>query len=294
MDVELAFLKILQSSRQRTWKWPAVVNLTLGGAGAGVYLFGALFPIFGGKWPIEVPIIPFQLLAAFLVCSGFLFLSIEAGKPTRAYRLFSNLRSSWMSIESFAGVGFIIFALISHFYQYTWITAVGGTTALVLLLSQGFMVFGAVAVRAWNERLIPILFVTSGILAACGLVLINTHADSATAKLPTLFFIVFSICNLLLWGLYLFGKRGESFKKSVSFLKRPFALLLIGGLGHIVPLCSMLLIFLSIGSDRFALPVEGLYLLSGGLLFFGSVCQKIGIILAAGYYRPIVFKADTE
>ncbi|WP_155306393.1 dimethyl sulfoxide reductase anchor subunit [Desulfosarcina widdelii] len=294
MDVELSFLKILQSSRQRTWKWPAVVNLTLGGAGAGVYLFGALFPVFGGKWPVEVQIIPFQLLAAIIVCSGFFFLSMEAGRPARAYRLFSNMGSSWMSIESFAGVNFIIFALISYFYPLKWITAAGGTAALILLLSQGFMVFGAVAVSAWNERLIPILFVTSGMIAANGLVLINTHADSATAKIPTLFFIVFSFCNLLLWGFYLFGQCREEFRKSVDFLRRPFALLLIGGLGHIVPLCFMLLLFLSIGSDRFALLSQGLYLISGGLLFFGSVCQKIGIILAAGYYRPIVFQADTD
>ncbi|MBC2709793.1 MAG: dimethyl sulfoxide reductase anchor subunit [Desulfosarcina sp.] len=290
----MAYLEIVPPLRQRSWGWPAVVNLTLGGTGSGLYLLGAFFTILSQKWPADVQFISFQVLAPVVVCFGFLSLSMEAGKPLRAYRLFSNLSNSWMSIESLAGAIFIIIAFISHFYSSFVFTAIAVVAALVLIISQGFMVFRATAVKAWNEWLVPVLFVTSGFMTACGLFLLNTQSHSRMTKLPVVIFLICTFFSLVVWLLYLFGRRGNDFKKAVNFLRRPVSLLLIVGIGHIIPLFLLFSIFLSTDVENASLLSAVLRLVSGLMLIVGGASQKVGIILAAGYYRGIVFESTKE
>ena len=60
------------AKQQRTWGWPAVVNLTLGGSGAGLYLLGTFFSKLEQPWPVETQLIAYQILAPAIVCLGFL------------------------------------------------------------------------------------------------------------------------------------------------------------------------------------------------------------------------------
>lgn len=53
-------LKIVPYQRQRSWGWPAVVNLTLGGAGAAFYLIGSLLSNLGHKWLDQVQFISYS------------------------------------------------------------------------------------------------------------------------------------------------------------------------------------------------------------------------------------------
>jgi DMSO reductase anchor subunit len=282
--------EIIAPQLQKSWGRLAVVNLTLGGAGAGLYLMGMLFLNLGQKWMEQVQFVSFQLLAPVIVCCGFLALSLEAGRPLRARYLLRHLTGSWMSIESLSGGIFIIVALVHRFFPYLVFTIVAVSTALILMMSQGFMVYRTTAVTAWNVWLIPVNFVTSGFMTGCGLVLLNTRILSEIHSLPVMIFIICILLNLVVWLLYLFGYRNIEFQKAVKHIRRPVSLLVSVGIGHLVPIVLLfsIIVFGNIDGNSLLLAVSRV--LSGLALIVGGISQKKGIILKAGYHRGVAFK----
>ncbi|MCK4822343.1 dimethyl sulfoxide reductase anchor subunit [bacterium] len=283
-------LEIVPSFRQRSWGRLAVVNLTLGGAGAGLYLLGVLLTILGQKWQNEVQFVSFQLLAPATVCCGFLAVSLEAGRPMRADHLVRNLLGSWMSIESLAGGIFIIVALLDRFFPYLIFKTGAVTAALILMISQGFMVYRAAAVTAWNVWLVPVIFVTSGFMTACGLVLLNTQIQSGMAGLPAVISLICIFLNLVVWLLYLFWNHDTDFQEAVKAMRRPVSVLVTMGIGHLIPFVLLLSIFVSGDIENGSQLLTVVRVVSGLALIVGGISQKTGIILKAGYYRGIVFK----
>jgi len=280
--------------RQESWKWPAVINLTFGGAGAGLYLLCMFFIILGHNMPDEFQFISFQFLAPIIVCCGFLALSFEAGRPLRAYHLFGNLHGSWMSIETLAGGIFALVSLISRFSPYLVFKITAASAALILMMSQGLMVYGAAAVPAWNVWLTPVIFMTSGFMTACGLVLLNTRIYSGTDSLLPVVFLICIFLNLVAWLLYLTRHHDNDFKKAVKFMRHPALLLVIVGIGHLVPfvLLFSVVVFGHVENGSKLLAV--FHVLSGLALIVGGFGQKAGIILTAGYYKGIDIKASKD
>ena len=283
-------IELMSPLRQRTWGWPAVINLTLGGTGSALYLFGAFFSVFSHHWLLDAQIISFKLMAPVIVCIGFLSLTMEAGKPLRAFRLFKNISHSWMSIESMAGAIFILLAFISYYFSMLY-TVMASIAALVLMISQGVMVYRAVAIRAWNVKMVPLLLVSSSLTSAIALVLLNTQFHVRITELPLVLAIFCTVVNLVLWVIYIYGRREKESLEAVHLLKRPFPLILILGIGHLVPLVLLLSIFLSITTGAAIQPSLVSRYLSGLLLAVGAASQKTGIILAASYTRAIALQA---
>jgi DMSO reductase anchor subunit len=283
----MAFSELAPASRQRIWGWPAVVNLTLGGTGSAFYLLGAFFAFFSRPWPHDNQFIAFPLLAAVVVSSGFAALAMEAGRPLRAYRLFSRLPGSWMSVESLAGALFIVAAVASHWFPIFFLRAVAVAAALVLIVSQGMMLYRAVGVDAWHRGVIPFVFVTSGLMSACGLLLLNVRQLSALDRLSILCLALMVLLNLAAWLLYLFGRTESDSNRGFKFLRHPAMLLLIAGLGHLLPLLYLGGVLFSGDSEPSTVAASLFRVGSGLMLLAGGVGQKIGIVLAAGYHRPI-------
>ena len=287
----MACLELAPAKRQRTWGWPAVVNLTLGGTGAGLYLLGMLLAPFSQAWTDEGQFVAFALLAAAVVGLGFLTLALEAGRPLRAYRLFRRLSGSWMSVESLAGLLFIVSAVASYWLPAFPLQALAMLAAVVLIVSQGWMLNRAVGVSAWNRRLIPWLFVTSGLVSAGGLLLLNARHLAVLDRLPILMLASLVLLNLAVWLRYLFGRTEDGCNWGIQFLRRPVLLLFIAGMGHLLPILHMGAILLS-GDLGTSIVATDLFRVGSGLLLIaGSACQKIGIVLAAGFHRPIVIEA---
>ena len=287
----MAYLELAPPKRQRAWGWPAVVNLTLGGAGSGLYLIGTFVDFWGDKWSVEAQLIPFQILALLFVCVGFLSVAIEAGRPMRAFRLVANLGGSWMSIESFSGAIFLFFGIGAQFFPHFFLDVMAALAALVFITSQGMMVFRAKALEAWNNWFIPVLFVTSGFVTASGLVLLNTRDYFWLTSFPMVFILFITILNLFIWVAYLWC-RGDHFKKAVSFLRHPVILLLIVGIGHLVPMFFLLAMHVFTGVENVTIMPVFFHIVSGMMLIIGGVGQKIGIVLAAGFLRPIFLKPE--
>ena len=287
----MAFVELLPKKRQRIWEWPAVINLTLGGAGAGLYLLDRLLASFGIQWLPNNPFFNLSLLAALTVGLGFLSLTIEAGKPLRGYRLFSRLLASWMSVESLAGGVFIISAIASSWSSSVYLRVLAVTAAMVLIVSQGMMLYRAVGVAAWNRKLVPFLFITSGLTTACGLLLIIIRQLPTENRFPIFIVILLAAVNLITWLVFVYGGNSNS-NRGIEFLRRPSILLLIGGIGHLLPIIFLSVVFL-LGDVKNSDVIPSFFYVGAGLMLIGGgACQKVGVVVAAGYFRSM--RLDVE
>jgi DMSO reductase anchor subunit len=286
----MADLQIVPAARQRSWGWLAVLSSSLGGAGTGLYLIGSLLSILRPSISDQDQFVSFQILAPVIVCCGFLALSIEAKRPMRAYRLFNLFSGSWMSIESVAG-GIFIFTAVSNWFFPSFVLCIATVSAaLIFMISQGFIVYRAVAVTAWNVCLIPVIFVTSGFMTSCGLVLLNTRFHSG---MDTLLMVIFLICiflNSIVWLLYLYGYHDDDFQEAIRFLRRPVMVLVILGIGHFIPFILLFSIVVFGNAENGYKMSAIFHVVLGLLLVLGGTNIKAGITLAAGYYRKMVFQ----
>lgn len=290
---QMAFVVILPKKRQRIWEWPAVVNLTLGGTGAGMYLLDRLHAFLGIQWLQDSLLLNIPLLAALLVGLGFLSLTLEAGKPLRGYRLFSRLLISWMSIESLAGVIFLVTAIASSWSSSVLLRGLAVVAAMVLIVSQGMMLSRAMGVAAWNRKLMPFLFITSGLTTACGLLSIFIPPLSTGSRLPIVVVMFFAAMNLITWLVFL-NKGTSDSNRGLEFLRRPSILLLIGGIGHLLPILFFGVVFLLGNGESRGVMTSLLSASAGLMLLGGGVCQKIGVVIAAGYFRSMLLDSHIE
>jgi len=276
---------------QRSWGRPAVVNLTLGGAGAGFYLLGVLLTILERNRFDQAQLVSFQLLAPAIVCFGFFALSLEAGRPSRVLHLLRNILSSWMSIESLAGALFIVATFTDWFYPHFVFKTVAVSAALILIISQGFMVYRAPAVTAWNVPLVPVIFAISGFMTACGLVLLNTLAAPDVTCLPAVISLIVVLLNLAVWLLYLYGYHNADFRRSTEVMRRFGSLMVTVGVGHLLPLVLLLSISLFGDFKNRSIMLPIVHVISGLAMIIGGASQKTAVILKAGYLRGIVLRS---
>lgn len=285
-------MELISAQRQRVWKVPAVVNFSCGGIGTGLYLVDLLLlqpP--GPDWLQSlIRSAPIKLLGPVLVGFGFLALTSEAGRPMRGVNLFRHLRRSWMSRETLAAAIFIPAAGLDWLLPNPVLRAIAAAAALALLLCQGFIVYRARGVTAWNNPLMPVFFATSGFATGSGLAILmialynSAFAQGIQANIPLgLVGLVSAVLNGLVWLVYL-RTTGDGFQKATVALRRPDRLALIIGVGHLLPVMLLAAGWFAGASGGFLLFIQ---VLSGAALVFGGVSQKFGIIIEAGYLRPI-------
>jgi phenylacetyl-CoA:acceptor oxidoreductase subunit 2 len=283
-------LQLKKPVKQKIWGWPAAVNFIIGGTGGGVYLFSFIqtFMRFGSASFSKS--LPFGLIPPLLLSIGFLCLGIEAGRPLRGCYLFRNPRQSWISRETLACCIFIPAALCDYFFPYPVLKLFAITAALGFLGSQGFIVYRSRAITAWNLPIIPLVFLSSGLVSGYGLFLILTATVATRPDQTMLFFgLILLLFNLSIWLIYLWQSSSTDLSSVTITLRQPFSLTLTVGFGQIIPL--VLLLFLLV-QKRTIDPVflSQIIVLCGILLLIGNFSQKIGIIISAGYFRPIELK----
>lgn len=271
---------VIPARKQSVWGWPAVVNFSLGGIGTGLYVIGALLVRHGGGGTEAVTLL--KLGGPALVGVGLLTLTAEAGRPLRGANLLRNLGRSWMAREAVAAALFMMVAALDRFFPHPLLFAVALTAALVLMISQGFILFGARGVTAWNVGLLPALFVSGGLVGGYGLTTLLAGLGLVRLVEPwVLCGWVLAAANLALWLVYLYLP-GEDFRSATRLLRTPYWLGLLGGAGHLLPVL-LLTGTTGAGGMRPAL----LLTLAGAGLLLGSLLPKVGIVQEAGYLRPI-------
>lgn len=262
---------LIPAQKQTVWGWPAVVNFSLGGAGTGLYLVGALLASLQGlplPWPVA-------LGSPALAALGLAVLTLEAGRPLRGLHLLRHLRRSWISREALAAAFFIPIAVLDGLLPHPALRALAVLAAAALLVSQGFILYGARGVTAWNVPLMPWFFVTSGLSAGAGLLSLVAPGQPAS-----LLGLLCGAANLAAWLAYL-RLPGADFVHATRTLRTPHTLTVVVGIGHLVPLA---LLGITLG---FAGASTVWAALAGAGLVLGATAPKAAILLKAGYLRPI-------
>jgi DMSO reductase anchor subunit len=264
--------------KQSYWKLPALLNLTMGGMGAGYYLVALLIILpLGAEW---LPVAVFKLTGPILVGLGLLALTTEAGHPLKSIYLFVNLRHSWMSREALAGVLFLLAAGIDWMLPTPFLRMTAAAAGLVFILAQGMIVWRASGVITWNRPVVPWFFLTCGLNTGAGLLL----AVNALFGLPSILPIpwaagLLALINLGIWLIYI-NTPGESFQHGVAPLHEKQQLFITLGVGHIIPLTLLWI------GGLLEMPV--FQLVAGVGLVFGGVVQKVSFTFKAGTMRDVV------
>ena len=288
-DQEIVETEVISSTKQREWTRPAAANFTLGGAGAGFYLLSFLNMVFERDMIITAHPVLFGMLAPVLMGLGFIFLITEAGRPSRGRYLLHHMQSAWISRETLAFAFFVSAVVLDHFFSHLVFKMWGVLSALVFMVSQGFIVYSSRAVPAWNVSIMPLFFVSSGFASGAGVALIL----AASGRLPiggglVLISLICTIINLIIWIFYLQWSSAIDFQSATEALRRPFMMFLTIVFGHVFPILMLLLFQIRsyIGMERMFSCT--FVMISGLAIIIGVAAQKARIVLSAGYIRKIV------
>lgn len=159
--------------------YSVIVFTTLSGAGLGLLVWLSLFALLG-----TVPPEPLLGLAGFgvaiaLTASGLLASTLHLGRPERAWRAFSQWRTSWLSREGvFAGATFLPVLLLAlgwvGFGTYGGLFAVAAfltiPLAVATVVCTGMIYQSLPTIRAWHQPIVTpiycvIALATGGLLA---------------------------------------------------------------------------------------------------------------------------------
>ncbi len=273
---------MLVDQKQNVWQLPAVLNLTLGGMGAGLYLLTLVlnFPQ-NATWTqslAQTAII--KLLGPVLVGIGLLALTVEAGHPLNSIYLLTNLRNSWMSREALAAGIFILAAGLDWLFPNPILRGVAALAGLVFIISQGMMVWRASGVFTWDVAIVPWFFLTCGLTTGGGLLLIvcTFFNWAAIAALPILVMLI-AIANAVVWIVYL-STPSEEFRHDIAAVRQVSHITLTLGIGHLLPIVLIIL--------ALTMQLPQVEPMAGLMLIFGGVMQKFAFALQARTMRSVI------
>ena len=212
-----------KGNRQTEWIENRGILLWLafyaGGLGGGLYLVSLFFNSLWGM------VIGWFIVAGLKGAFHFIYL----GQPTRFWRLVLHPQTSWLSrgllfVVTFAGFGFIQILLSFFLPDQTALILVfkiiAGILALCVATYTGFVLNNVKGVPFWGLSLLPLLFVSCGILGGFGLTvaiaIFSPAVNMAAAEMGSRILL---IINVLLIAIYLISasRREAAGKQSVLF-----------------------------------------------------------------------------
>ena len=264
--------------RQHSWGWQVVMDVFLGGIGAGLFLVSFLLDqIYGPTRLTNVG----SIIGPLLVLVGIFFLLIEVGKPFNAPRAFLNYGTSWMSRgvilqPMLIGLG-LLYALLP--YGFTdFKTAAGGVVIgsvaalLAVLVGRypGFLFSQARGIALWNNPLLPMLYFVSALAGGAGiLLLISPIFDMGVilSQLGALVAIELVLICLVLISMWLMAevRPSRAYRESLKRLITPNFVGVSLFVGNGVPLVILIISLFVAGTTAYSvlLPITGVLVLVG-------------------------------
>lgn len=261
-----------------------------GGLGGGLYLVSLFFNSLWGMF------IGWLIIAVIKGGVHLLYL----GKPQRFWRIVTRPQSSWLARGFIFVMLFIILGLGQLAFSYWLPDTAGeiifkvltGISALAVAVYTGFVLNTVKAVPFWNSSLLPLLFVTCGILGGFGISVIialnGGGVDLETAEAGSRWLL---IANALLIALYLWlaaGREATGKQSVMEQLRGHNAFTFWAGivlLGIIIPLIIGFLGYV-------------IHDMPAAWLIFGVICEVAGglalryCVLKAGAYSPLVARGN--
>jgi DMSO reductase anchor subunit len=278
-------VELIPPRQQALWGWPAVVNFTLGGLGAGLYVVAVAAAGPGRSPAVTVA----SWLGPVLVLAGFAAVAGEAGRPFRGPRVLARIRSSWMSRELAIGLAFVLCVAADAAFPAPLWRMLAVVAALLLALAQGCIVRRARGVTAWDVPLMPLVFLLSALLSGAGGYLVIEVARGEAPRVTVVWAVLaLLVAGFAVWARYLTGSRDEAFARAVAPLGEGPAALFIARGGYLLPFA---LVLLGAGLPNLVPAATGL---AGALMISAQGCAKARLILAAGELRPITLSLPIQ
>jgi phenylacetyl-CoA:acceptor oxidoreductase subunit 2 len=281
-------MELIQPEKQNIWGITAVLNFILGGTAAGFYLLNFFLKIFNEGTFNIFHNFSIQIISPALVITGFILLTFDAGRPLRSYQLFNNLLRSFMSIEVFSGLIFIFFIALELIFGNFLFSILAAISASILMMSQGFILYYARAIIAWNVYLIPFVTIISNFTMAIGLFLILSTQEKITLKKE--FFVIALILVILdkiILYYYITLYSTIDRKKIIKILNKSFSKIFIVSIGNIIAFFFLLFLLPMVLLNHSLIFLNTISVLTGIFILISGICQKFSITIGNDYLRGI-------
>lgn len=264
--------------RQKQWEGPAILNFQLGAGAAGFYFLIWTLSTFGEQaFPAPAWV---KLAGPGMVLIGLLGVALESRSPFASLRSLRNQAASWMSREALLGSLFIMLAVYDFLFPQKVASAAAALFSLLFALAQGFVLYGARGILAWNTRIMPFLFTGSSLLKGGAIIMILMSKDLIFPDLlirrSSAVLMIMTLCLLVIY----LSKRTGEFRNGIKILYRPVYLFLAFGFTFMIP---GILLF----AIQNAVNVHEVFAISGILMLIGTTGMISGL-LKSGYYRPLM------
>jgi len=178
--------------QQTQWDWRAAGNFICGGAGSGLIVFAALSGASG------IGMVSLMLAGLGLIGLGLLFVWLEIGRPLRAFNVFVNPRTSWMSREAISATLLFPAGLAALLIApgFVWLAA---ALALAFVYCQSRMVHASKGIPAWREPLTVPLMIVTGLTEGGGLFWLAAAWHGAGSLLLMVLFGALVLTRALVW-----------------------------------------------------------------------------------------------
>lgn len=152
---------------QTKWDWRAVGNFIGGGSGAGLLLSAVLTASSPLSYRIQAG------LGLAIIALGLLCIMAKMGRPSRAFNIFRQVETSWMTREGFAMPTLFGCGLVALWQggagPMAWLAT---ASALFFLYCQANILREARGIPAWSAPGIIPLFLAGGMAEGFGLVVL--------------------------------------------------------------------------------------------------------------------------
>lgn len=281
-------MELIKSKRFEVWGWQAFLNFTLGGMATGFYILVIVYDfIYRDTIKLLHPN-TLKLIPPILVVLGFIAVATEAGKPARGLYLINNLRMSWMSRETAAGVLFISAAVADCIFPHVGLRILAVAAASGFLLSQGFIIYYACATPAWNVSAIPVYFIISGFSMGFGLwLLLSGFGKIPVPSILITIGLVIVILTLSSWVFYLRLPVITDLRQSSKLSHHSNSLIYKAGIGYVFAVL-LLLSFLATDFLEYGVQYQRLMsIFAAAAILLTGARQKAKILLQFNYIRSI-------
>ncbi|QDX80221.1 hypothetical protein B9N43_02455 [Denitratisoma sp. DHT3] len=267
---------------QKSWGMSMATAFFFGEAGAGLYFVSQFYDLAAGM-------LLGLLMVIFGKGGGHL---LHLGKPSRGWRAFTRVGSSWISRGLWAITLFAAFGALHLLDLQTGLLprplsalAAGVAVAgcLVIMVYQGFAMSHSSSITLWSSGLMPLASLTYALLNGVMLTLVIGHDALATSHPEALPMLRMAAVGLVLYGFVMVLSLVHSAKYGSGGGRKSVELLLRGAFsGYFLP------VVLVLG-----------FVVSGTMLAFAAKDLATMILVAGceltGYYafRVLMFKAGT-
>lgn len=203
--------------------YSVILFTTASGAGYGLLILATCLALAGYIQPDRMTGIFIFLISLGLITMGLLSSAFHLGRPERAWRAFSQWRTSWLSRE---GVLAVITYAPALLFAYGWVVAgsvdfpwsIAGVilaiAALATVWCTGMIYASLKTIRRWHDPLVAPLYVLLGL--ATGSVALNailgllSQRSEAAMLLAIVFLVVGLFAKLLYW------RRGDTAERTYT------------------------------------------------------------------------------